>query len=72
MESAIESGLLRSYRDGRKAFAQARREPSIEALHTWRKRVKDLWYHERLLAPACGRRNKGARLRRPPVGRPVG
>ena len=57
--SAIESGLLRSYRDGRKAFAQARREPSIEALHTWRKRVKDLWYHERLLAPACGPAIKG-------------
>ena len=23
-------------------------------LHDWRKRVKDLWYHERLLAPTCG------------------
>jgi CHAD domain-containing protein len=52
--SAIESGLLRSYRDGRHAFAVAQREPSIEDLHAWRKRVKDLWYQERLLAPICG------------------
>ncbi len=52
--SAIESGLLRSYRQGRKAFARAQRKPSIEDLHAWRKRVKDLWYQERLLAPTCG------------------
>lgn len=52
--SAIESGLLRGYRDGRKAFARAQREPSLERLHAWRKRVKDLWYHDRLLAPVCG------------------
>lgn len=52
--SAIESGLLRSYRQGRGAFARVQREPSLEDLHAWRKRVKDLWYQERLLAPACG------------------
>lgn len=52
--SAIESGLVRSYRDGRKAFAQAQREPSLDTFHEWRKRVKDLCYQERLLAPACG------------------
>jgi CHAD domain-containing protein len=52
--SALEPGLLRSYGRGRSAFALARREPSLEALHTWRKRVKDLWYHDRLLAPVCG------------------
>lgn len=51
---AIESGLLRSYRRGRKAFAGAQRKPSMEDLHAWRKRVKDLWYQERLLAPICG------------------
>ncbi len=51
---AIEAGLLRSYRQGRKAFAQARRAPSLDELHSWRKRVKDLWYHERLLARVCG------------------
>jgi CHAD domain-containing protein len=52
--SAIESGLLRSYRQGRRAFARAQRDPSLEDLHAWRKRVKDLWYQERLLGPACG------------------
>jgi CHAD domain-containing protein len=52
--SAIERGLVRSYRQGRKAFARAQGAPSLEDLHSWRKRVKDLWYHERLLAPVCG------------------
>jgi CHAD domain-containing protein len=52
--SAIQSGLLRSYRRGREAFALAQRQPSLEDLHAWRKRVKDLWYHERLLASICG------------------
>jgi CHAD domain-containing protein len=52
--SAIESGLVRSYRDGRQALAAAQREPAPDALHAWRKRVKDLWYQERLLAPICG------------------
>jgi CHAD domain-containing protein len=52
---AIESGLLRSYTRGRKAFARARApRRSTEDLHSWRKRVKDLWYHERLLASICG------------------
>jgi CHAD domain-containing protein len=52
--SAIESGLLRSYRQGRRGFARAQCEPSLEDWHEWRKRVKDLWYQERLLAPICG------------------
>ena len=51
---AIDSGLLRSYTRGRKAFARARARRSTEDLHEWRKRVKDLWYQERLLAPTCG------------------
>jgi CHAD domain-containing protein len=52
--SAIESGLLRSYRQGRRGFARAQRDPSLEDLHAWRKRVKDLWYQERLIGPICG------------------
>ncbi len=46
---AIEPGLRRSYAAGRDAFAAARRDPSVEHLHEWRKRVKDHWYHARLL-----------------------
>ena len=44
-----EDGLLRSYRRGQKAAKRARREPTVENLHDWRKRAKDLWYHLRLL-----------------------
>jgi CHAD domain-containing protein len=45
-------GLRRAYRRGRKALAAARTEPSDEAVHEWRKRSKDLWYHLRLLRDA--------------------
>jgi CHAD domain-containing protein len=47
--NAIGRGLRRGYRDGRKAFARARKDPVAENLHEWRKRSKDLWYHLRLL-----------------------
>jgi CHAD domain-containing protein len=49
--SAIAAGLERSYRRGRHAFRRARAEPTPENLHDWRKRVKDLWYHLRVLRP---------------------
>lgn len=52
--AALEPGLVRSYRNGRKVFARTRRSPSMEDLHAWRKRTKDLCYQERLLAPSCG------------------
>lgn len=51
---AIERGLQRSYRDGRALFSRARSERGFEGWHAWRKRAKDLWYQERLLAPAAG------------------
>jgi CHAD domain-containing protein len=51
---SLESGLSRSYRRGRQAFTRAHDTREMEALHAWRKRVKDLWYHERLLASICG------------------
>ena len=46
---ALGPGLARSHRRGRAAFAALPAEPSAEALHEWRKRVKDLWYQQRLL-----------------------
>jgi CHAD domain-containing protein len=48
----VLAGLTRAYARGRVAFAVARAEPTAELLHAWRKRAKDLWYHQRLLAPA--------------------
>ncbi len=51
---ALRNGLVRSYRRGREAFTCARANGEAGDLHAWRKRVKDLWYHERLLAPTCG------------------
>jgi len=47
--AALAPGLERSYRRGRKAFEKAYRKPSDERFHEWRKRVKDYWYHTRLL-----------------------
>jgi CHAD domain-containing protein len=49
---AVLAGVTRAYARGREAFATARATPEPELLHAWRKRAKDLWYHERLLAPA--------------------
>jgi len=49
--AALEPGLLRSYRRGRAARDMARRDPTTENFHEWRKRAKDLWYHLRMLKP---------------------
>ncbi|MBI5103540.1 MAG: CHAD domain-containing protein [Solirubrobacterales bacterium] len=47
------AGMLRAYAEGRGHFRHARdHDPTPEELHEWRKRVKDLWYHTRLVEPA--------------------
>ena len=46
---AVAPGLEGTYRDGRNALARARKDPSAENFHQLRKRVKDHWYHVRLL-----------------------
>jgi CHAD domain-containing protein len=46
---ALVPGFVRSYGRGRDAFEEALDDPSTESLHEWRKRVKDHWYHCRLL-----------------------
>jgi len=46
---AVAGGLERSYRRGRRDFEAAGAEPSADALHEWRKRAKELWYHHTLL-----------------------
>lgn len=48
---ALQPGLARSWDAARKAMRRARDHPDAEALHLWRKRVKDHWYHARLLEP---------------------
>ena len=45
-------GLKRAYSRGRRRFRDARKDPSDERLHEWRKRSKDLWYHLRLVRRA--------------------
>ena len=45
-------GLVRGYRRGRKALAEARVDPSDARVHEWRKRSKDLWYHLRIVSTA--------------------
>ena len=52
--AALEPGLRRSYQRGRRAMGEAKHRPSAERMHAWRKRVKDLWYHERFLASVGG------------------
>ena len=56
----LGAGLERSYRRGRDAFRALGGDPTDEAIHEWRKRVKDLWYHLRLLRPLWPAGMKGA------------
>ena len=49
--SALSPGLKKVYKQGYKDFEQAGEQPTAENLHEWRKRVKDLWYHVRILSP---------------------
>ncbi|CAN5549291.1 CHAD domain-containing protein [soil metagenome] len=41
--------LQHAYRRGRKCFGCVSEEPLPEQFHSWRKRVKDIWYQARLL-----------------------
>ncbi len=47
----VEPGLARTYGEGRAALAVLGSRPGDEEWHAWRKRVKDLWYHQRVLEP---------------------
>ncbi len=47
--NAVGDGVLRSYRDGRTAMRKALKSSDVLDWHEWRKRVKDHWYHVRLL-----------------------
>jgi CHAD domain-containing protein len=49
--AALAPGLRRTAGEARAALAALGRHPGAEAVHDWRKRVKDHWYQARLLAP---------------------
>ncbi len=46
---ALAPGFKRRYRGGKEAMMVAQKQPAAETFHEWRKRVKDHWYHVRLL-----------------------
>jgi CHAD domain-containing protein len=46
---ALEPGLRRMYRGGRREWRATRKGPTVERLHEWRKRTKELWYDHELL-----------------------
>jgi CHAD domain-containing protein len=48
----VVDGLARSYARGRAGMGAVDEDPTVELRHDWRKRVKDLWYQERLVADA--------------------
>jgi CHAD domain-containing protein len=54
--SELGGGVRRVYRDGRKAFAAVRQDPSDERLHEWRKQAKYLWHQLEMLEPMRPRR----------------
>jgi CHAD domain-containing protein len=47
--TAIAPGFKKRYRAGQQAMSAARNQPAPETFHDFRKRVKDHWYHVRLL-----------------------
>jgi CHAD domain-containing protein len=46
------AGSVRVYARGARALTVALHDTTAEHLHDWRKRAKDLWYHQRLLRDA--------------------
>lgn len=46
-------GLRRTYRNGRRALRHARVKPNADAIHEWRKRVKDLSYAVQIVSPVA-------------------
>jgi len=54
-QDAMRAGMRRTYRRAREAMTLARGQNDDEGLHRWRRRVKDHWYHMRLLKGVNGR-----------------
>jgi len=52
--SSIASGLEESYRRARKGMILAWSKPKAHHYHSWRRYVKDHWFHVRLVEENCG------------------
>jgi CHAD domain-containing protein len=50
--AALATGAAIAYARGRREYRASWEDATVEGLHEWRKRVKDLWYHARLLQDA--------------------
>jgi CHAD domain-containing protein len=48
----LRHAVRRSYERARTAYCKAKDDPSAKRLHQWRKRVKEMWFHVRLLRKA--------------------
>jgi hypothetical protein len=53
--AAMSAGIIRGYRRARKALARVHATPDDRLFHVWRRRLKDHWYHVRLLEGLNGR-----------------
>jgi CHAD domain-containing protein len=53
---AIAEGLEAGYRGSQDAMTAALAHPTAHHFHSWRRRVKDHWFHVRLLEGRCGNR----------------
>lgn len=59
---AIEPGLARSYKAARRAMTAASKHTTADAVHAWRKHVKDHWYHAHLLTPLWPKQMRTSRI----------
>ncbi len=55
-KAVVVAAVKAAHRGGRDARDEALAHPGPEALHAWRRRVKDQWYLLRLLDHSCGGR----------------
>lgn len=56
------TGIRSTYRRGRKAMAAAARRQRAEDFHEWRKALKTLWYHLRLVEACAPRLRRDVRV----------